>query len=101
LRYGISHWCDCILKWYEPLLSSLTKASSHKDPKTALQEYLQSRHLALPVYIVESIKGEAHQQTFTVSCNVEGIEEKGIGKGSSRRRAEQDSAEAMLGIIKK
>lgn len=91
---------QCILKWYEPLLSSLTRESL-KDPKTTLQEYLQSHHMALPVYTVESIEGEAHQQSFVVSCSIEGIQDKAIGKGTSRRRAEQDAAEAMLGIMKK
>jgi ribonuclease-3 len=92
---------DRILKWYEPLLSALTKTSSHKDPKTELQEYLQAEHMPLPVYTVESVEGEAHQQAFTISCTVDGVEEKVLGKGTSRRRAEQDAAEVMLGILKK
>lgn len=90
-----------IMAWYEPMLQSLSSAASHKDPKTLLQEYLQSRRLALPIYAVEAIQGEAHQQLFTVSCQVDGIEEKTLGKGTSRRRAEQDAAQAMLGVIKK
>ena len=65
-----------IIEWYEPLLQSLSIAASHKDPKTLLQEYLQSQRIPLPVYTVEVIEGEAHQQIFTVSCQVEGIEVK-------------------------
>ncbi len=90
---------ECILRWYQPLLDSLTAAASHKDPKTQLQEYLQSRHVALPIYTVESIEGEAHQQLFVVSCIV--LDKKVIGKGSSRRRAEQEAAINMLEVIKK
>jgi ribonuclease III len=90
-----------IYAWYEPLLQSLSSASSHKDSKTLLQEYLQSRRLPLPIYTVETIEGEAHQQVFTVSCQVDGIEEKTSGKGTSRRRAEQNAALAMLGMLKK
>lgn len=90
-----------IEEWYEPLLQSLSSAASHKDPKTLLQESLQGRRLALPIYTVEAIEGEAHQQLFTVSCQVEGIENKTLGKGTSRRRAEQDAAQAMLGVLKK
>ncbi len=89
-----------IIKWYTPMLRSLSSAASHKDPKTLLQEYLQSRRLPLPVYTVEMIEGEAHQQLFTVSCQVEGIKEKVSGKGTSRRRAEQEAAQAMLGVLK-
>lgn len=91
----------CVLRWYEPYLAKLSISSSLKDPKTALQEYLQSKQLPLPVYTVEVIEGEAHQQSFVVGCSVEGIDEKAIGKGTSRRRAEQDAAEAMIGIINK
>lgn len=90
---------ESILTWYEPMLASLTKASSMKDPKTLLQEYLQSHHLPLPVYQVEKIEGEAHQQQFTVSCEVAKLP-KIIGKGSSRRRAEQEAAEIILGMLK-
>ncbi len=91
---------ECVLDWYAPLLQSLSNAASHKDPKTVLQEYLQSHHKPLPTYHVESIQGEAHNQVFIVSCEIEGVIEKAIGNGTSRRRAEQDAAEAMLGMIK-
>lgn len=90
-----------IAKWYESSLMQLSSAASHKDPKTLLQEYLQSLRLPLPIYQVESTAGEAHQQIFTVSCKVEGITEKSLGQGTSRRRAEQEAAQAMLGVIKK
>src|SRR3990167_2795643 len=78
---------------YEPLVQSVATAASHKDPKTLLQEYLQSRRMSLPLYTVEEIEGEAHQQLFTVSCLVEEMQEKTLGKGTSRRRAEQDAAQ--------
>jgi ribonuclease-3 len=90
----------CIIKWYEPLLQSLASAASHKDPKTILQEFLQSLRKPLPIYAVDSVEGEAHQQIFVVSCQISGVSKKALGKGTSRRRAEQDAAEQMLGIIK-
>ncbi len=89
----------CILRWYESLLKTLTTVATHKDPKTQLQEYLQSRHMPLPQYEVESIEGEAHQQLFVVSCVVQA--HKVMGKGTSRRRAEQEAAAMMLEEIKK
>jgi len=92
---------ECILNWYRPLLISLTNAPTHKDPKTQLQEYLQSQHQTLPQYDVESIQGEAHQQLFIVRCSLPGMHLISTGKGTNRRRAEQDAAENMLGIIKK
>lgn len=91
----------CIGGCYDDLINSLSSASSHKDPKTLLQEYLQSHKLPLPIYTVESIEGEAHQQVFIVSCQVEGVSGKTIGKGTSRRRAEQECAQAMLEVVGK
>ena len=92
---------QCVLRWYEPLLNSLSHGTNMKDPKTQLQEYLQSCRLPLPVYTVMSVEGESHQQTFVVSCSVASISQNALGKGSSRRRAEQDAAETMLRMIKK
>lgn len=97
---GFTAIYDCIIRWYEPLLTSLSSSASHKDPKTKLQEYLQSEHMALPVYQVVSIEGEAHQQVFTMSCEVPGLDKKVQGTGTSRRRAEQHAAEIMLEFIK-
>jgi ribonuclease-3 len=92
---------NCIMRWYENLLDAISYEKNQKDPKTQLQEFLQSQHMMLPVYAVESIEGEAHQQEFVVSCTVETIEEKAIGKGTSRRRAEQEAASIMLRRVKK
>lgn len=96
---GFASTKDCILKWYDPLLKSLSEAKSHKDPKTLLQEYLQSHRFSLPVYSVESIVGKAHQQSFIVKCYIESLDKVATGKGTSRRRAEQAAAEAMLALI--
>lgn len=92
---------ESVLKWYEPWLQAVNQLRGQKDPKTSLQEYLQSQRLALPIYVVEAVEGEAHDQKFVVSCHIEGIQETSIGRGTSRRRAEQDAAESMLGILKK
>lgn len=89
----------CLKRWYKPLLANLSSAASHKDPKTILQEILQKMHQALPIYAVENIEGEIHNQLFIVSCTVDKFSAKTLGKGSSRRRAEQTAAEAMLGKI--
>lgn len=92
---------DCLASWYEELLQSLSSPASHKDSKTLLQEYVQKHRYALPLYTVESIEGEAHQQLFVVSCQIEGVSGKTLGRGTSRRRAEQEAAQGMLGVIRK
>lgn len=85
-----------VRQWYESLLQEIRPGENQKDAKTRLQEYLQGRRLALPTYNVTDIKGEAHCQTFTVECHVPNLEGTFIGKGSSRRKAEQAAAEQIL-----
>jgi ribonuclease-3 len=72
-----------------------------KDPKTALQEHLQGRGLALPRYAVQKTEGEAHDQTFTVECRVDDLGLVGSGQGASRRAAEQAAAEGVLEQLEK
>jgi ribonuclease-3 len=72
-----------------------------KDPKTALQELLQGRKLALPRYTVQRTEGEAHDQTFTVECRVEELDLAAVGRGATRRAAEQAAAVALLAMLEK
>ena len=72
-----------------------------KDPKTALQEHLQGRGLALPRYAVQKTEGEAHDQTFTVECRVDDLGLVANGRGASRRAAEQAAAEGVLAQLEK
>ncbi|MDX1508589.1 MAG: putative dsRNA-binding protein, partial [Woeseiaceae bacterium] len=65
-------------------------------PKTRLQEWLQARQIALPVYELSKVSGKAHRQVFEVSCSVDGYESITTGHGSTRRNAEQQAAERML-----
>jgi ribonuclease III len=80
----------------QPRIAALPAPHELKDAKTRLQEYLQSRGLALPRYQVERVEGEAHAQTFHVSCEVPVLGLAAEGRGSSRRRAEQEAAERIL-----
>lgn len=79
-----------------PRLDRLPSAAELKDPKTRLQETLQARGLPLPSYVVESISGEAHNQSFHVRCSVPALELTTHASGPSRRRAEQAAAQALL-----
>jgi len=79
--------------------ASLPDAATLKDPKTRLQEWLQGRGLALPSYVVESVRGRDHEQTFIVACDVTEKNAHTTGQGQSRRRAEQEAARAMLAVL--
>lgn len=88
-----------ILNWYQTRLAEISPGDKQKDPKTRLQEYLQGRHLPLPAYLVVQVRGEAHDQEFTIHCQVSGLEEPVVGIGSSRRKSEQAAAEQALKIL--
>jgi len=85
----------CILNWYEERIGNVDQAIL-KDPKTRLQEYLQSRKLALPGYEITAIEGKEHNQLFHVECQIKELDITVKAKGSSRRNAEQQAAEYVL-----
>ena len=88
-----------VARLFSARIEALPEPQALKDPKTRLQEYLQSRSLSVPRYSVLGIEGEDHAQTFKVSCEVPGLELQVEGSGSSRRRAEQQAAGRMLAEI--
>ncbi|MCW4152840.1 ribonuclease III [Halomonas sp. 18H] len=90
-----------VLSWFAERLEMIDLQDTQKDPKTRLQEFLQSRQVPLPRYDVISVEGEAHAQTFTVECHVEVLDEHTQGIGSSRRHAEQQAAEYALAQLDK
>lgn len=86
---------------YEKSLAALDPARALKDPKTALQEWLQGRRMPLPKYSLADTRGEAHQQEFEVECEIAGLGLKTRGIGVSRRAAEQQSAQRALELLPK
>ncbi|KGE05256.1 ribonuclease III [Pseudohaliea rubra] len=80
----------------EEQLGALEGAGVSKDPKTRLQEHLQGRGLPLPSYELVSVEGSEHAREFEVACRVAAPACEARGSGSSRRRAEQAAARAVL-----
>ncbi|ACM49639.1 ribonuclease III [Anaplasma marginale] len=66
-----------------------------QDPKTALQEWVQGRGWAMPLYKLVSKSGPEHKPVFAVEVS---IQEHGnvLGTGSSKKLAEQEAAKLML-----
>jgi ribonuclease-3 len=85
---------ELIERLYQPLLAGLDPRAQGKDPKTLLQELLQGRRLALPLYNVIEVAGEAHEQHFRVECVIPELNIRTEGEGTSRRAAEQSAARA-------
>lgn len=71
-----------------------------KDAKTRLQELLQARGLALPTYELVASSGDDHAKVFDVACVIEKPPLRVLGRGASRRAAEQLAATSALEQIK-
>ncbi len=84
--------------FHESRLDDLKNAKLEKDPKSALQEWTQARHLPLPHYD-STVTGLAHEQTFHVTCRVQGIASEGHGESTNRRKAEQLAAKELFDLL--
>lgn len=96
---GFDEACRVIRRLYQPVMTSMDPKTLGKDAKTLLQEYLQSRKIALPVYTVVATHGAAHNQEFEVTCAIPKLDVQVSGSGGSRRAAEQQAARSALSIL--
>ncbi len=73
--------------------------TSHKQPprdaKTLLQEWVQAKGWSLPQYKQVSRDGPPHDPVFTIEVSIHD-QEPSMGKGKSKRTAEQEAAKLML-----
>jgi ribonuclease-3 len=76
---------------FAPRLDDAANAQD-KDPKTHLQELLQAKGLALPLYELVNTSGADHAKVFDVRCTIAALSLQAEGRGSSRRAAEQAAA---------
>ncbi len=65
------------------------------DPKSHLQELVQSAGLPVPTYDIVSAGGPAHERTFVAEVRIDG-EALGRGQGPSKKAAEQQAARQGL-----
>ncbi len=66
-----------------------------RDPKTKLQELVQSQGMRVPRYRMVDEEGPDHAKTFTVECRIDG-QTVGLGQGTSKKAAEQEAAREAL-----
>jgi len=89
---------DCVRALFAQRVADLPKSS--KDAKTRLQEWLQARGLPLPAYELTGSHGEDHAKVFDVACSIaEPSSLRCCASGPSRRAAEQDAADMVLGYL--
>lgn len=73
----------------------IVAAEHNKNFKSMLLEYSQSKNMGLPQYIVKHEEGPDHDKVFTIEVLINN-QVLGMGKGNSKKRAEQMSAKNAL-----
>lgn len=96
---GFDQCRACVLRWFAARLDSPAVADAGKDAKTRLQEYLQGRGNCLPRYELVGVRGEDHDQLFSVACHIARPALVAEGSGKSRRKAEQAAAREALALL--
>jgi ribonuclease-3 len=71
-----------------------------KDAKSLLQELVQARFKKVPQYRLVASHGAAHEKSFDIECMVPDLGLTASGSGTSRQRAEQQAAMALLEKLK-
>ena len=97
---GIEPARHVIQQVFAARLEALPDAADLRDPKTRLQEWLQGRGMGLPDYELDKVSGKAHRQRFEVSCRVADSDAVTSGQATTRRKAEQKAAMAMLAVLR-
>lgn len=98
---GFDYAQKYILTLFAERLENLPDPESLKDPKSRLQEWLQSEGQPVPAYRVLDISGDAHQQQFLTECRIDNLNIVTHAEGASRRKSEQAAAEKALSVVLK
>lgn len=85
-----------VVRVWGPLMDDA--GQPERDPKTALQERLQSAGGRPPTYRLVERRGPDHKPHFVIEVASEG-EALAVGQGGSKREAEQDAARAALAAL--
>ncbi len=85
-----------ILNWYQTRLDEISPSDKQKRSENALARIFAGSSSAAADLSGSPVRGEAHDQEFTIHCQVSGLSEPVVGTGSSRRKAEQAAAEQAL-----
>ena len=99
LDAGLETCREKVLRLYGDFLKTSTPENLTKDPKTRLQEHLQSLQINLPEYKVVMERGEAHDKIFTVRCDIPAMTITVQAEGKSKRNAEQAAAQLALDTL--
>ncbi len=86
-----------VMRLFKDELGKININDLHKDYKTQLQEIIQSNYHRVPQYMLKQEKMLAgNEREFIVHCRVPNHKGNFVGKGASRKEAEQEAARATL-----
>ncbi len=92
LQHGFEEIAGSVVDAFEPRIQYAL--SGHVDHKTELQETLARAGKSASYQVLE-VEGPPHDRTFTAAVVLEGAEV-GVGRGRSKKDAEQAAAEQAL-----
>lgn len=99
LDQGVDSATTFLLTYLLSKTDSIIQTKSYIDFKSLLQEIIQEKTKASPLYRVVKSEGPDHNKTFWIEVVTEN-EVVGVGSGKSKQEAEQRAAEAALEKLK-
>ncbi|MDY7026273.1 MAG: ribonuclease III [Pseudomonadota bacterium] len=96
---GMERCRAIVLVWFEDLLAKQNPKAITKDPKTRLQELMQSLGETLPSYELVGTSGPPHKPNFTIKASIRDGAIEAVAEGKSRRKAEQTAAADILNSL--
>lgn len=100
LEGGIVAARPVILRLFAQAIVAKVKQQVNSDHKSQLQEYLQALQQTPPEYVLIETEGPEHDRTFVVEARTPG-QLLGVGKGRSKKEAEQAAAGAALAMLQR
>lgn len=97
---GIEAARQFVLSILSPKIEAIVQKKIFKDPKSMLQEYVQSQKQNSPQYKVLAEEGPPHAKTFTIGVFIQDTM-LGQGVGKSKQEAEENAAKQALEQVQK
>lgn len=95
LDQGYQNARDVVLRTLNPEIDRILAGEVPQDPKSRLQEIVQSRGMGQPRYRIAEISGPEHSRTFSVEVLVgKGV----LGAGVGRRRIDAEREAATMAL---
>jgi ribonuclease-3 len=86
-----------VRRHFDAAVTAILNPDSDLDPKSRLQELIQSTRHTVPRYRVLDSSGPDHDRTFQVELRLDGLVT--LGTGKSKKAAEQEAARQALALL--